>query len=182
MRSLVPIEKKSASSAKISAITATAGISTMMPHGIGAIPTNRFFGEDCLCIAQLCNRGDHREHDPDLAEFRCAEEGAKLRAKDFRPVESDANSPLAEERIVLLRNWQIGERLVSADIQGADDERLFPADHLCDRLYSSNCLSSLGAAARSMKRNSERSKPTPSPPSSATSASLSPPILAATSM
>ena len=90
----------------------------------------RFFGEDCLGIPQLCNRSNHREHNPDLAEFRCAKKRAKLRAKDFRAVESDANSPLAQERIVFFRDRQIRERLVSTDIKGADDENLFPADHL----------------------------------------------------
>ena len=68
VRSLVPMEKKSASAAKVCAMTATAGTSTMMPHGIGATPSAAgFLGQHRLRVAQLLHGCDHREHDVQLA-------------------------------------------------------------------------------------------------------------------
>jgi DNA polymerase-3 subunit delta len=52
-----------------------------------------------------------------------AKERAQLGAQDFRPIEPDANAALAEEGIVLARNRQVRQRLVTAHVEGANDDR-----------------------------------------------------------
>ena len=53
---------------------------------------------------------------------------------------ADPHAALAEEWIVFLRNRQVSERLVAADIERADDERMLCADRLGDRFVSLELL------------------------------------------
>ena len=83
-----------------------------------------------------------------LPELRSAEKRAKLRAKDFRPVEPDANAAFAEERIVFLRDGQIGQRLVAAHVQRPNDQRPIRANGQGDRLVLVKLLVFAGSAQR----------------------------------
>jgi hypothetical protein len=129
-------------------------------------------------VAEFLELRDHGKHHAHFAEGRRAQDRAELRAEDLRAVEAHAHAALAEEGIVLLRNRQVGERLVAADIERANDERLVaptPARWLC----KSRTARPRRRVVRSMKRNSERSRPTPSPPRSAICvASFKPPMFA----
>ena len=48
-------------------------------------------------------------------------------------VQAEPNSPLAEERVLLRSHRQVGQRLVTADIQRPDDQRLARGQCLRDR-------------------------------------------------
>ena len=96
---------------------------------MGAIPSELgFLSQNRLGVKQLRHGGDHRKHDAQLPEFGSAKESAKLRAEDFRPVKPDPDAAFAKERVVFLRNRQIGERLVSADVERADDHGTIRAE------------------------------------------------------
>ena len=51
------------------------------------------------------------------------QQGARLQPEQGRPLEGKADCPPAERRIVLARHMQVGERLVRADIEGAEHHR-----------------------------------------------------------
>ena len=61
------------------------------------------------------------------------------------------------------RQRQVGDRLVAADVERADDQRP-AAERVGDRLVGGGCSSSSGGASRSRNRNSVRSRPQPSAP------------------
>jgi hypothetical protein len=64
-----------------------------------------------------------------------------------------------------LRQRQVGQGLVAADVEGADDQGALATERLRRRrCRRAACSSSSGAVSRSSKRNSERSRPTPSAP------------------
>ena len=63
VRSLVPMEKKSASFANCAAITAVTGTSTMMPAGIGAMPSRCDSSARIAFASRIsCSDRNHREH------------------------------------------------------------------------------------------------------------------------
>ena len=91
---------------------------------------------------------------------------------------------MPEERVLLLGDRQVGQRLVAADVQGADDQRLAgpqrPGDVGVDlapaRPRSARC------GARGRRTPSAAGRRPRRPSSSAASASSRPPMLATTSM
>ena len=94
-----------------------------------------------------------------------------------------AHAAQAERRVVLVRQRQVIERLVAADVERADRQR--PAvEGGRDRLVDARAARPRSARrARSRNRNSVRSRPQPSAPSAtACSASADEPRLANTSM
>ena len=58
---------------------------------------------------------------------------AQLRAEHVGPIEAHAHAAQAEERVVFLRQRHVGERLVAADIERADDERTLAAERFGHR-------------------------------------------------
>ena len=102
VRSLVPIEKKSASRANCAAMIAAAGTSTMMPTGMGGTPrlaassaSIAFTSRSSSSVATI---GNITLTLPKAAARRIARSCV---AQDFRTVEADSHPALAEERIVL---------------------------------------------------------------------------------
>ena len=82
-----------------------------------------FLRQDRLRLAQLSQRGHHRKHDADLSECRGAKNGAKLGAQDLGVIQPDADAPFAQERDVFHGQRKIGQRLVPAGVQRANDQR-----------------------------------------------------------
>ena len=66
------------------------------------------------------------------------DQGAQLLAQQVRQIEPDAQRPPADGRILLARARPIGQHLVAADIEGAEDHRpARPPAHRCgDRIPS----------------------------------------------
>jgi hypothetical protein len=99
-----------------------------------------FFRQDALGGAQFLQRRDHREHDVQVGQGSRAQDGAKLGAEHRRLVEADPDAAQAEEGVFLFRERQVGQRLVAADIQGADDQRTAAAEHFGDGAVGSGLL------------------------------------------
>ena len=129
VRSLLPIEKKSAGIRSM--VMAAAGVSTMMPSGgisasaPSAQELRQAGGEE---LPRL------RRTPPAVATIgsmtferrptRGAQQRPDLRPEQLRPIEAQAQAAQAEERIGLGRQREARQRLVAADIEGADDARL----------------------------------------------------------
>ena len=69
----------------------------------------------------LLHRGDHRDHDFQRAVRGSAQNRPQLSAEQRLILLINTHRPVAEERVVLRRNVEVGHRLVAADIHGADD-------------------------------------------------------------
>ncbi len=65
----------------------------------------------------------HRRHDLEVAPRGGADEGAKLHPQQRRPVEPDAKRAPAERRVFLLQALHVGQKLVAADVEGAEGDR-----------------------------------------------------------
>jgi hypothetical protein len=104
-------------------MTAAAGTSTMIPAGTGRTPRlAASSARIAFDVSQFAQCRDHRKHDADAAGTGRTQNRAELRSQDLRPIEADPHAPLAEERIVFLRDRQVSQRLVASDIKSADDE------------------------------------------------------------
>ncbi len=79
--------------------------------------------DDVARPVELIDARHHREHDGDVAAVRRLQKRAHLRAQEARPIEPDADRPPAERRVFLLDRPLIGQDLVSADIERAEDHR-----------------------------------------------------------
>ena len=127
--------KKSASSASRSAMTAAAGVSTMMPtwmlglYGDAPWSNSQLVAlHERLARRKLVDAGDERHHDADVAEGARAQQGAQLGAVQVLARQAVADGAEAHERVVLLLEAQVGDLLVAADVERADDDRLALAD------------------------------------------------------
>src|SRR6266403_993603 len=98
VRSFVPIEKKSASRASSGAMSAAEGTSIMMPISTGATPASR------------------RTRSAISRAARTSSMVATIGSMIF-------TGPSAEERVLLLRQRDVGHDLVAADVERAEDER-----------------------------------------------------------
>ena len=74
---------------------------------------------------------DHREHNIDISERRCAVQSAELCLKDFRSRQADADRAEAERRVILVIEIEVTDLLVRADVERADDN-LLAGHHLSD--------------------------------------------------
>ena len=70
----------------------------------------------------LLHRGDHRDHDFQRAVRGSAQNRPQLGAEQRLILLINTHRPVAEERVVLRRNIEVGHRLVAANIHGADDD------------------------------------------------------------
>ena len=68
--------------------------------------------------------GDHREHDLEIAALARNQKRPHLQAQQRRPVQRHADGTPAQRRIVFPRLPQIGQGLVGADIERAENHRL----------------------------------------------------------
>ncbi len=125
VRSLVPIDRKSASAAIRSAVTAAAGRLDHHPQldPLGDPHLALGFLEHGADGAQLVEAGDHRDHDLALAQRLDPQDGAQLGLQQVRPPQRHAHAAQAQGRVLLGRDRQVGRGLVAADVQGADDQR-----------------------------------------------------------
>ena len=108
-----------------------AGTSTMMPTGTGfSAQILDFFVDDRPGHAPFSQRGDHGEHDVDVAaRLGGAQDGADLVRSRSWAGRGPARMPRSPRKgIVFWRDGQIGQRFVAAQIERADDQRLFAAE------------------------------------------------------
>ena len=83
----------------------------------------RLFGIRQLLLhpQNLLHRGNHRDHDFQRAVRRGAQNRPQLGAEQRLILCVNTHRPVAEKRVVLRRNVEVGHRLVAADIHSADD-------------------------------------------------------------
>ncbi len=91
-----------------------------MPFRRGA---GQFLVEQAAGRFELGDLGDHRELDEKVVAAGGAQQGAQLLAQHRRAIEADADGAPAHRRIVLGRVRQVGQHLVAADIERAEDDR-----------------------------------------------------------
>ncbi len=77
-----------------------------------------------LDLLELVDIDDHRDHDGDLAVDARAQDGLELRQEEILALEADAHGAVAEERVVLMRDVEVRQRLVAADVHRADHAEL----------------------------------------------------------
>ena len=106
-----------------------------------------FFLQHGLGVAQFGQQADHREHHPDLAEGGGAQDRPQLGAQDFRAIQPDAQAAFAEERVFLLGNGQVNQRLVAAYVERANDQRPVRSQRLGDGLVGFELLVFVGGGA-----------------------------------
>ena len=75
-------------------------------------------------VLEFLDVDDHRNHDGDFAIDAGAQDGLELRQEEVVALEADADGAIAEERVVLFRNVEVRQRLVTADVHRADDAEL----------------------------------------------------------
>ena len=80
--------------------------------------------QDLLCLSQLPDRDNHREHDAHITISRGAEQRAQLLFEKVLPREADADRPVSERGVVLMIELHVIDGLVRADVTGADDDLL----------------------------------------------------------
>ena len=102
--------------------------------------------EDLACLEHLGRRRHHREHDAGrVAPRRLADRG-QLVAQEVAVVEAEPDPARPEERVRLARHRQVGQRLVAADVEGAQGDP--PAGHgLGDRVVLTLLLLDVGSGA-----------------------------------
>ena len=71
--------------------------------------------------ADIVHAGDHGEHQPQVSVDRRSQRRAELRAEHVRMLEAEAQGPVSQEGIVFLGDVKAVQRLVAADIKGAQD-------------------------------------------------------------
>ena len=69
---------------------------------------------------QLSHLGDHREHDRERPAVGSLDQRAQLAPQHRRTVEADTDRPPTHRRIVVTEGPDIGQHLVSADIERAE--------------------------------------------------------------
>ena len=104
MRSLVPMLKKSASSASRSAVSAADGTSIITPIGTSGPTSPRARSVSAARLdgrargAQLLDARDEREHDPQRPVRGRAQQRAQLRLEDLVEREAQPDAAQAERR------------------------------------------------------------------------------------
>ena len=130
------MEKKSHSRASLSAASAAAGRLHHDAHR-DVLRDRLAFAQKLLAdggdlrlrVAQLPHRGDHRQHDAQLAVDAGAEQRPQLGAEELRVPQREADGAQPQRRIGLVRAVPDGQ-LVAAQVQGADGDR--PVLHLLE--------------------------------------------------
>ena len=93
-----------------------------------------------------------------------ADQRLHLHAHDARAVEPDADRPPAERRVRLVGALHVGQHLVRADVEGAEDHRLVAgASRGCGR-RARRARRASGTVVRIRNCSSVRKRPTPSAP------------------
>ena len=77
--------------------------------------------DELLHALDLADADDHRHHHCGLAVEASTQNGLDLREEEVMPVEADAQRAVAEERVLLRVDVEIGQGLVAADVHRADD-------------------------------------------------------------
>ena len=139
IRSLVPIEKKSTSFARWSAIRAAAGTSTMMPTGRFsriACPSAASSAATSSRTARACRNSSRvetqGEQDPDVAQGAGPEDRPELGPEQARVAEREPQAAQAEARVGLdVARSAVRRQLVGTQVERPDDDRapLQRADH-----------------------------------------------------
>ena len=70
------------------------------------------------------NAADHGEHQPEIPKLSGTQSGAKLRKEEVKVCQTQSQRTIAQKGIILLRQREIGECFISADIQCAQGDRL----------------------------------------------------------
>ncbi len=73
--------------------------------------------------AEFLHAGDQGEHHAERAPLSGPDQGAQLQAQQGWPVQAQAHRAPAQGRVVLALGVQIGQHLVAAQVQGAEDHR-----------------------------------------------------------
>ncbi len=85
---------------------------------------SQFALDDALGGVEFGHFRDHREHDAQASPAAGAQQRADLAAQQAWPVEPEPDRAPAERRIFLDHALHIGQRLVAADVEGAERHRL----------------------------------------------------------
>ena len=82
-------------------------------------------------LLDLSDGGDHGDHDPQLSSAvrPCPHKGGELGAEGILVAQAIADGSIAQERVLLLLQVQVRDVLVSAYVQGANDDR-FALEHI----------------------------------------------------
>ena len=132
--------KKSTSWANKSAIWTTEGTSTIIPTWIrSAMPVSTRASANRPGAAQFFQRGNHREHDPDIMPDCRTGDGAQLIFEKPGTIQADSDSAPPQEWIFLLAKVHIGGRFVPSNIERTYDYRSIP-HNLQDRPVGSVLL------------------------------------------
>jgi hypothetical protein len=75
-------------------------------------------------LRQLVRSGHHRQHHLHRPAVGGAEEGAELGTEELGMLEAEPKAAQAQEGVALVREADPGQRLVAADVEGADDRGL----------------------------------------------------------
>ena len=92
----------------------------MMPS-LGSVvkaDARRFLFEDLPGQAQLGQLADHRQHDVQARQCAARQDGAELLAQQLRALQAQTNPAHAQEGVGLGLHRHIGQRLVTANVQG----------------------------------------------------------------
>ena len=82
------------------------------------------FVQNGIGAAQFFQARNHRVHHTNVPDRRRSENGAQLRFENLRMLQTIADRPATEERILLVLQLEALRRFVAADIEGADDDRM----------------------------------------------------------
>ena len=83
-------------------------------------------------VAKLLQGGDQRKHDPDIAQCTGSKDCPQLGAEHRQMAERQPNAPQAEKRVVFILGIRQVGNFISAQVEGADGDRLRP--HRLDNL------------------------------------------------
>ena len=138
-------------------------------------------GEHLPGLDQLAGRRHHREHDARREAPRGLADRRQLVAQQVAVLEAQPDAALTEERVGLRGHRQVRQRLVAADVEGAQRDRAGRPSPRRSRRTPPAAPRRSARPLRSRKRNSVRTSPAPSAPAaSAARASATEPRLAAT--
>ena len=89
-----------------------------MPAQMGELALDQRLG-----LVEFLDGGDHREHELQIASAGRPQQRADLAAQQARPIEPEPDRAPAQRRILLLDIAHIGQHLVAADVERAEDHR-----------------------------------------------------------
>ena len=82
------------------------------------------FVQNGIGAAQFFQARNHRGHHTNVPDRRRSENGAQLRFENLRTLQTIADRPATQERVLLVLQLEALRRFVAADIEGADDDRM----------------------------------------------------------